>query len=179
MTTTREELATLGGGCFWCLEAVYELVRGVSRVVNGYAGGTTTNPTYEAVCSGNTGHAEVVQITFDPDQVSYRELLDLFFTMHNPTTLNRQDPDSGTQYRSAIYYHDGAQRATAEAALADAQPLWKDPIVTEITALDTFYDAEDYHQGYFRNNPWAGYCQVIIQPKVAKLRKEHLEALRA
>ncbi|MDA1035402.1 MAG: peptide-methionine (S)-S-oxide reductase MsrA [Chloroflexi bacterium] len=178
MTTTREEFATLAGGCFWCIEAVFELVRGVKRVVNGYAGGSTADPSYEAVCSGNTGHAEVVQITFDPDQVTYRELLDLFFTMHNPTTLNRQDPDSGTQYRSAVYYHDDAQRVIAEAALTDAQAVWNNPIVTEIEALDTFYAAEDYHQGYFRNNPWAGYCQVIIQPKVAKLRKEHLDALR-
>lgn len=179
MTLAKAEMATLGGGCFWCLEAIYELVRGVTRVVNGYAGGTTSNPSYEAVCSGNTGHAEVVQITFNPHDVSYRELIDLFFTMHNPTTLNRQDPDSGTQYRSAIYYNSDAQREAAESALADAQALWKDPIVTEITPLDMFYMAEDYHQSYFRNNPWSGYCQLIIQPKVAKLRKEHLKVLRA
>lgn len=178
MTTTREEAATLAGGCFWCIEAVFELVRGVKSVVNGYAGGTTPNPSYEQVCSGTTGHTEVVQVTFDPDEVTYRELLDLFFTMHDPTTLNRQGPDSGTQYRSAVYYHDDAQRETVEAALADAQAAWKHPIVTEVAPLDTFYAAEDYHQGYFRNNRGQGYCQVVIEPKVAKLRKEHLDALK-
>ena len=178
MTTTREEIATLAGGCFWCIEAVYELVRGVKSAINGYAGGTTPNPSYEQVCSGTTGHTEVVQVTFDPDEVTYRELLDLFFTMHDPTTLNRQGPDSGTQYRSAVYYHDDAQRETVEAALADAQAAWKDPIVTDVAPLDTFYAAEDYHQGYFRNNRGQGYCQVVIEPKVAKLRKEHLNALK-
>jgi len=179
MTEARKEIATLGGGCFWCLEAVYELVRGVNSVVNGYAGGSTLNPSYQAVCSGDTGHAEVVQVKFDPDQVTYRELMDLFFTMHDPTTLNRQGPDSGTQYRSAIYYHDDVQRVIAQAALANAQALWKNSIVTEIETLDTFYEAEDYHQGYFRNNRGQGYCQVIIEPKVSKLRKEHLDVLRA
>jgi peptide-methionine (S)-S-oxide reductase len=179
MTEARKEIATLGGGCFWCLEAVYELVRGVNSVVNGYAGGSTFNPSYQAVCSGDTGHAEVVQVKFDPDQVTYRELMDLFFTMHDPTTLNRQGPDSGTQYRSAIYYHDDVQRVIAQAALANAQALWKNSIVTEIETLDTFYEAEDYHQGYFRNNRGQGYCQVIIEPKVSKLRKEHLDVLRA
>jgi len=178
MTEARKEIATLGGGCFWCLEAVYELVRGVNSVVNGYAGGSTLNPSYQAVCSGDTGHAEVVQIKFDPDQITYRELMDLFFTMHDPTTPNRQGPDSGTQYRSAIYYNDDAQRVIAQAALANAQVLWKNSIVTEIEALDTFYEAEDYHQGYFRNNRGQGYCQVIIEPKVSKLRKEHFDALR-
>jgi peptide-methionine (S)-S-oxide reductase len=179
MTEARKEIATLGGGCFWCLEAVYESVRGVNSVVNGYAGGSTFNPSYQAVCSGDTGHAEVVQVKFDPDQVTYRELMDLFFTMHDPTTLNRQGPDSGTQYRSAIYYHDDVQRVIAQAALANAQALWKNSIVTEIETLDTFYEAEDYHQGYFRNNRGQGYCQVIIEPKVSKLRKEHLDVLRA
>ena len=175
------EMATLAGGCFWCLEAVYEQVRGVERVVNGYTGGATVNPTYYEVCSGKTGHAEAVQLTFDPDQVSYRELVGLFFTMHDPTTLNRQGPDTGTQYRSAIYHHDEEQRRIAEEVIADftERRVWRSPIVTELQPLGAFYDAEDYHQQYYRNNPGAGYCQVIIAPKVAKLRKEHLEALKA
>ena len=175
------EMATLAGGCFWCLEAVYEQVRGVERVVNGYTGGSTVNPTYREVCSGDTGHAEAVQLTFDPEQVSYPELLELFFTMHDPTTLNRQGPDTGTQYRSAIFHHDEEQRRVAEEVLADftERRVWPAPIVTELQPLDVFYDAEDYHQQYFRNNPWAGYCQFIIAPKVAKLRKEHFEALKA
>ncbi len=174
------EMATLAGGCFWCLEAVYEQVRGVERVVNGYTGGATVNPTYYEVCSGKTGHAEAVQLTFDPDQVSYRELVGLFFTMHDPTTLNRQGPDTGTQYRSAIYHHDEEQRRIAEEVIADftERRIWRSPIVTELQPLGAFYDAEDYHQQYYRNNPGAGYCQVIIAPKVAKLRKEHLEALK-
>jgi peptide-methionine (S)-S-oxide reductase len=174
----RQEIATLAGGCFWCIEAVFELVRGVEKLVSGYAGGKTVNPTYSDVCSGNTGHAEVVQVTFDPDVVTYREIVDLFFVVHDPTTLNRQGPDSGTQYRSAVYYHDDAQREQAEAALVAAQALWPDPIVTEITAVPEFYLGEDYHQEYFRSNPGQGYCQVIIAPKVAKFRKEHLDALR-
>ena len=174
------EMATLAGGCFWCLEAVYEQVRGVEKVVNGYTGGATVNPTYYEVCSGKTGHAEAVQLTFDPDQVSYRELVELFFTMHDPTTLNRQGPDAGTQYRSAIYHHDEEQRRIAEEVIADftERRIWRSPIVTELQPLGVFYDAEDYHQQYYRNNPGAGYCQVIIAPKVAKLRKEHLEALK-
>lgn len=179
MTTGREETAVLGGGCFWCLEAVFELVRGVSKVVSGYAGGHVPSPTYRDVCSGRTGHAEVVQLTFDPDVVTYRQLLDLFFTSHDPTTLNRQGPDTGTQYRSAIYYKDEAQREAAEEAKQAAQALWPARIVTEIAPLDTFFPAEDYHQGYFRGNPWQPYCQVIIEPKVAKLRKEHLDMLKA
>ena len=175
------ETATLAGGCFWCLEAVYEQVRGVEKVVNGYTGGSTVNPTYREVCSGATGHAEAVQLTFDPEQVSYRQLLDLFFTMHDPTTLNRQGPDTGTQYRSAVFHHDEEQRSTAEEVVADftERRVWPAPIVTELQPLDVFYDAEDYHQQYFRNNPSAGYCQFIIAPKVAKLRKERFEALKA
>ena len=175
------ETATLAGGCFWCLEAVYEQVRGVEKVVNGYTGGSTVNPTYREVCSGATGHAEAVQLTFDPEQVSYRQLLDLFFTMHDPTTLNRQGPDTGTQYRSAVFHHDEEQRSTAEEVVADftERRVWPAPIVTELQPLDVFYDAEDYHQQYFRNNPSAGYCQFIIAPKVAKLRKEHFEELKA
>jgi peptide-methionine (S)-S-oxide reductase len=179
MTEKRRETATLAGGCFWCIEAVFELVKGVEKLVSGYAGGTTVNPSYYDVCTGNTGHAEVVQVTFDPDIVTYREIVDLFFVVHDPTTMNRQGPDSGTQYRSAVYYHDDAQRQQAEAALEDARSRWDAPIVTEITAMPEFYPAEDYHQEYFRMNPGQGYCQVIIAPKVAKFRKDHLEALRA
>jgi peptide-methionine (S)-S-oxide reductase len=179
MSGQRQEIATLAGGCFWCIEAVFELVRGVDKAVSGYAGGNTVSPSYYDVCTGMTGHAEVVQLTFDPDVVTYREMIDLFFVTHDPTTLNRQGPDSGTQYRSAVYYHDDAQREQAEAALSAAQSLWPNPIVTEITAMPEFYPAEDYHQEYFRMNPGQGYCQVIIAPKVAKFRKEHLEAIRA
>lgn len=179
MSGERQEIATLAGGCFWCTEAVFELVRGVDKLVSGYTGGTAPNPSYYDVCTGMTGHAEAVQVTFDPDVVSYREIVDLFFVTHDPTTLNRQGPDSGTQYRSAIYYHNEAQREQAQAALEAAQSRWDNPIVTEITAASQWYDAEDYHQEYYRNNPGQGYCQVIIAPKVAKFRKEHLEALRA
>jgi peptide-methionine (S)-S-oxide reductase len=174
----RQETATLAGGCFWCIEAVFELVRGIETLVSGYAGGTTANPTYYDICTGLTGHAEVVQLTFAPDVVTYREILDLFFVIHDPTTLNRQGPDSGTQYRSAIYYHNEAQREQAEAALGAVQVLWPQPIVTEIEAMPEFYPAENYHQEYFRMNPGQGYCQVIIAPKVAKFRKEHLNSMR-
>ena len=174
----QREIATLGGGCFWCIEAVFELVRGVEKVESGYIGGHVVNPSYEAVCTGNTGHAEACQLTFDPDMVSYRALLDLFFASHDPTTLNRQGPDSGPQYRSEVFTHSDAQRQTAQAALEAARALWKDPVVTEISDATEWYPAEDYHQQYFRSNPWAGYCQVIIEPKVAKFRKEHLDALR-
>ena len=176
---TRTETATLAGGCFWCLEAVYEQLRGVEQVVNGYTGGHLPNPTYEQVCSGRTGHAEAVQVTYDPAAVSYRDLVRLFFRMHDPTTLNRQWPDVGTQYRSAVYWHDDAQRLAAEEELEAARALWDDPIVTEVAPLEVFYAAEDYHQQYYRKNPHQGYCQVVIAPKVAKLRKEHLEALQA
>ena len=172
------EVATLAGGCFWCIEAVFELVRGVEKVESGYIGGHVANPSYEAVCTGNTGHAEACQLTFDPEVVSYRALLDLFFTSHDPTTLNRQGPDSGPQYRSEVFTHSDAQRQTAQAALEAARALWKDPLVTEISDATEWYPAEDYHQQYFRSNPWAGYCQVIIEPKVAKFRKEHVDALR-
>ena len=175
------ETATLAGGCFWCLEAVFEQLRGVESVVSGYSGGHTANPTYEMVCGGRTGHAEVVQITFDPAVVSYRELLGLFFTMHDPTTLNRQGPDSGTQYRSAVYYHSAEQKAVAEETIAEltASAVWPAPIVTEVTPIDVFYPAEEYHQEYYRRNLGQPYCQVIIAPKVAKLRKEYLAALKA
>lgn len=174
------EQATFGGGCFWCLEAVFELVRGVDRVVSGYAGGSLPSPSYEQVCTGTTGHAEVVQITFDPAQVSFRDLLNIFFTTHDPTTLNRQGADVGTQYRSAIFYHDAAQKATAEEAIKEltAAGLWSNPIVTQIAPLDIFYAAEDYHQGYFRAHPGQSYCRAVIDPKVAKFRKLYQSKMR-
>jgi len=157
---SNTELATLGGGCFWCLEAVYDELRGVHAVVSGYAGGSTPNPTYRQVASGRTGHAEVVQITFDPDIISFRDILQVFFTIHDPTTLNRQGADVGTQYRSAIFYHSEDQRAIAEAVIAEMEDagLWANPIVTEVTPLETFYVAEDYHQGYYENNSRQPYC---------------------
>lgn len=175
---SRREVATLAGGCFWCLEAVYDELRGVERVESGYAGGQVPNPSYELVCTGTTGHAEVVQITFDSDVISYRELLDVFFTIHDPTTLNRQGADRGTQYRSAIFTHSDEQRAEAERAVAAAQALWKGPIVTEVVPLDAFYPAEPYHRDYYARNPGQGYCQIVIAPKVAKARKTFVDKLK-
>ncbi|CDM64602.1 peptide-methionine (S)-S-oxide reductase MsrA [Pyrinomonas methylaliphatogenes] len=175
------ELATLAGGCFWCLEAVFSEVRGVERVISGYTGGHVPNPTYQQVCTGMTGHAEAVQITFDPQQISYKELLEIFFAIHDPTTLNRQGADIGTQYRSAIFYHSPEQREIAEemiAALERAQ-VWDRPIVTEIAPAAAFYPAEDYHQGYFRKNPDQPYCQVVVAPKVAKLRAKFRDKLKS
>ena len=174
------ELATLGGGCFWCLEAVYEQLSGVIGVESGYAGGLVPNPTYEKVCTGRTGHAEVVQVAFDPETITFEELLEVFFTIHDPTTLNRQGADIGTQYRSAIFTHDERQRAIAEAVIGriEAEGIWDDPIVTEVAPLEAFYKAEDYHQEYFRRNPGQPYCQVVIAPKVAKFRKRYFEKLR-
>ena len=173
--------ATLAGGCFWCLEAVFLRLRGVHRVESGYAGGHVENPNYRAVCSGTTGHAEVVQIEFDPEVISYRELLEVFFAIHDPTTLNRQGADVGTQYRSAIFYHDQAQQQTAERTIAELeeQKIWDDPVVTEIVPLERFYPAEDYHREYYDRNPEQGYCQVVISPKVAKLRQKFAEKLKA
>ena len=173
------ELATLAGGCFWCLDAVYRDLRGVEQVVSGYMGGQIANPSYEMVCTGTTGHAEIVEITFDPDVISYRELLEVFFTIHDPTTLNRQGADSGTQYRSAIFYHSPDQKATAEEVIAKVQPLWDDPIVTEVAPADTFYPGEEHHQDYYNNNPNQPYCQVVIEPKVAKARARFLEKLKS
>jgi peptide-methionine (S)-S-oxide reductase len=175
------ELATLAGGCFWCLEAVYKGLRGVESVVSGYAGGDVPRPTYNQVCTGTTGHAEVVQLTFDPRAVSFRELLEVFFTVHDPTTLNRQGADVGTQYRSAIFYHSPAQRETAEQTIAElsAARLWDAPIVTEVVPFEEFYPAEDYHQNYFENNPFQPYCRAVVAPKVAKFRKQFLEKLKA
>jgi peptide-methionine (S)-S-oxide reductase len=177
----RTEMATLGGGCFWCLEAVYDQLRGVTDVVSGYSGGHVPNPTYEAVCGKMTGHAEVIQVTYDADVISFRDILNVFFTIHDPTTLNRQGNDVGPQYRSAIFYHSSEQKQIAEETIADLnqQGLWGKPIVTEVTALDTFYPAEGYHQEYFARNPYQGYCQMIIAPKVAKFRKQYMEQLKA
>lgn len=175
------EQATLGGGCFWCLEPIYDALKGVTDVVSGYAGGDVPNPSYELVCTGRTGHAEVVQITFDPAVISYRELLEVFFTVHDPTTLNRQGADVGTQYRSVIFYHSPEQRATAEDVIADVarQGWYNDPLVTQLAPYEMFYPAEDYHQQYFERNPFQGYCRVVIAPKVAKFRQKYMEQLKA
>jgi peptide-methionine (S)-S-oxide reductase len=180
MNQKRTESATLGGGCFWCLEAVFSQLEGVERVVSGYAGGRVENPTYEQVCGGRTGHAEVAQVTFDPETLSYRDLLEIFFAFHDPTTLNRQGPDSGTQYRSAIFHHSPEQKAIAESAIADltAGRVWDDPIVTEVAPLGTFYPAEDYHQSYYQQNPGQPYCRAMIAPKVAKLRSKYAARLK-
>jgi peptide-methionine (S)-S-oxide reductase len=180
MSIKPPEMATLAGGCFWCLEAVFEQLRGVGRIVPGYAGGQAADPTYEQVCSGTTGHAEVVQITFDPGEVSCRDLLDVFFTIHDPTTSNRQGADIGTQYRSAVFYHTTAQLETAQAAIAalTAQGIWDAPIVTEVVPLPAFYPAEEYHWHYFERNPGQGYCRAVIAPKVAKLRKGFMARLK-
>jgi peptide-methionine (S)-S-oxide reductase len=174
------EVATLAGGCFWCLEAVYEQLKGVEKVVSGYMGGHVPNPSYNAVCGGHTGHAEVVQITFDPAQVSYRELLEVFFTIHDPTTLNRQGGDVGTQYRSAVFTHNAEQEQTAREVIRDIEEegIWENPIVTQVTAAPEFYPAEEYHQQYFRRNPGQGYCQVVIAPKVSKFRQKYLSKLQ-
>jgi peptide-methionine (S)-S-oxide reductase len=167
------ETATLAGGCFWCLEATFEMLEGVEKSVSGYAGGHVRDPTYKAVCTGKTGHAEVVQLTFDPAVIGFSDLLDVFFTIHDPTTLHRQGADVGTQYRSAIYYHGPEQKALAEAKIKelDAKKVWGAKIVTEVAPLAEFYAAEDYHQGYYRNNPYQGYCQAVVAPKVQKMRK--------
>jgi len=174
------DVATLAGGCFWCLEAVYEELKGVDTVVSGYSGGAKNNPTYEQVCSGTTGHTEVVQVTFDPAEASYRDLLKVFFTIHDPTTLNRQGDDVGSQYRSAIFHHTPAQQADAEAVIAElsAQQVWDNPIVTEVVPLTKFWPAEEYHQHFFARNPTQGYCRAIVAPKVAKFRKQFLARLR-
>jgi peptide-methionine (S)-S-oxide reductase len=174
------EVATLGGGCFWCLEAVYVELRGVEKVVSGYAGGHVKNPTYREVCNGTTGHAEVVQVTFDPAVIGFADILRVFFTIHDPTTLNRQGADVGTQYRSAIFYHDEAQKQTAIAVMHEiaAQRIWPNPLVTELAPLDVFYPAEAYHQDYFARNAMQPYCQVVIAPKVAKFRKQYFAQLQ-
>lgn len=176
-----KEIATLAGGCFWCLEAVYDGMRGVESVESGYMGGQTLDPTYEQVCGGHTGHAEVVRVTFDPARVSFKELLEVFFVIHDPTTLNQQGNDVGTQYRSAIFYHTPQQKADAEEVMAGltAAKLWKKPIVTELAPAGKFYVAEGYHQEYFARNPYQPYCQLVVAPKVAKFRKQFLEKLKS
>jgi peptide-methionine (S)-S-oxide reductase len=174
------EVATLAGGCFWCIEAVFREVDGVQNVVSGYTGGTTVNPTYQQVCAGKTGHAEAVQMSFNPSKISYRGILEIFFSVHDPTTLNRQGADVGTQYRSAIFYHNEQQKAVAEALIGELNKahLWKKPIVTQIVPLDTFYPAEDYHQEYFSRHPEQAYCQMVISPKVSKFRKQGTKRLK-
>ena len=177
----KNQTATLAGGCFWCLEAVFKRLRGVTRAESGYAGGHVEDPTYHAVCAGNTGHAEVVQVDFDPQQITYRDLLEVFFAIHDPTTLNRQGNDVGTQYRSAIFYHDDAQKQEAVRTIDEltAQEIWDKPVVTEVVPLTKFYPAEAYHRDYYDRNPEQGYCQVVISPKVAKLRQKFAEMLKA
>jgi peptide-methionine (S)-S-oxide reductase len=168
----RPELATFGGGCFWCTEAVLQRIEGVLSVTSGYAGGTQENPTYEQVCTGSTGHAEVIQVAYDPAMIGYEEVLDIFWQSHDPTTLNRQGADRGTQYRSIILYADEKQKSAAEKSRQKAQAKLKDPIVTEIVPLETFWKAEDYHQGYYNSHASEGYCRMVISPKLKKL---HLE----
>jgi peptide-methionine (S)-S-oxide reductase len=175
-----KEVATLAGGCFWCLEAVFDDLKGVDQVDSGYSGGSIPHPSYRQVCTGTTGHAEVVQITFDPRVISYKELLQVFFTVHDPTTLNRQGPDAGTQYRSAIFYHTPEQKTTAEQVINEitAARIWPAPIVTEVTSFSVFYPAEDYHQEYFKFNGEQPYCRAVVAPKVAKFRKQFRERLK-
>ena len=174
------EVATLAGGCFWCLEAVFDELKGVESVESGYSGGHVESPSYAQVCDGDTGHAEVVQVTFDPQVLSYKDLLTVFFTIHDPTTLNRQGHDVGTQYRSAIFYHDEGQKKVAEEVIHEitAAGIWDAPLVTEVTPFDKFFMAEDYHQEFFRKNPFQGYCRAVIAPKVAKFRHEFAERLK-
>ena len=174
------EVATLAGGCFWCLEAVFEQLTGVQKVVSGYSGGRVANPSYSQVCTGTTGHAEVVQVTFDPNVITFRELLEVFFTIHDPTTLNRQGADVGPQYRSVIFYHSIEQKAVAQQVIQEinAAQIWDAPIVTEVTPFTVFYEAEEYHQEYFRRNPEQAYCRVVIAPKVVKFRAKYLAKLK-
>lgn len=174
-TSSELELATLGGGCFWCLEAVFEQLRGVEEVVSGYSGGTVPDPSYQQICGGRTGHAEVVQVAFDPHVLSYRDILEVYFDIHDPTTLNRQGADVGPQYRSVIFYHDGDQKRIAERVIEELNQagIWDRPIVTEVVPLETFYAAEPYHQEYFQRNPGQPYCRAVVAPKVAKLRRRH------
>ena len=174
------QTATLGGGCFWCTEAVFSELKGVEKVESGYSGGTVPNPTYEQVCTGRTGHAEVDQITFNPTVISYKEILQIFFTVHDPTTLNRQGADVGTQYRSAIFYHNEEQRTIAEQVVKEIEDakIWDAPIVTQLAPFETFYKAEDYHQEYFKQNPYQSYCQVVVAPKVAKFRAHYRAKLK-
>jgi len=173
------ETIVLGGGCFWCLEAVYQELRGVQQIESGYSGGTLPNPSYEQVCEGSTGHAEVVRLTYDPEQVGYRELLEIFFTIHDPTTPNRQGNDIGTQYRSVIYYQDAGQQDIARQVIAEMANVWDAPIVTELSPLGAFYPAEDYHRNYYSQHPLQGYCAFVVAPKVAKFRKLFADRVKA
>ncbi len=180
MKNKKLELATLGGGCFWCIEAVLQQIKGVEKVVSGYTGGNAPGkPTYREVCSGLTGHAEVAQITFDANVIKFEELLVIFMTSHNPTTLNRQGGDSGTQYRSVIFYHNEEQKEIAEIVIKDLAPYFEDAIVTEISGIGTFYEAEEHHQNYYNNNKTQGYCSAVITPKLAKLRSMHADSLKS
>jgi peptide-methionine (S)-S-oxide reductase len=178
--SNAREVATVGGGCFWCTEAVFSELQGVEQVLPGYAGGSVPNPSYEDVCTGATGHAEVVQVTFDPTQISYSDLLRIFFTVHDPTTLNRQGADVGSQYRSIILYQSPTQQQAAQVVMQEvtAEKLWKHPLVTELVPLRAFYPAEEYHRDYFRRNPNKGYCMMVISPKVSKFRKHYADRLR-
>jgi len=180
MNNKNLEMATLGGGCFWCVEAVLQELKGIEKIVSGYTGGNAPGkPTYREVCSGLTGHAEVVQVTFNPEVISYTDLLVVFMTSHDPTTLNRQGADVGSQYRSVIYYHNEGQKAVAEKVIQEIASYFDNPIITEISPLGTFYEAEDYHQDYYRNNQSQGYCSAVISPKLTKLRKMHADKLKA
>ena len=172
------EITTLGGGCFWCLEAVYQQVKGMQAVESGYTGGQVKDPTYEQVCDGNTGHAEVVRVSFDPVVTTYREILEIFFTIHDPTTLNRQGNDAGTQYRSVIYFHTPQQQDTARHVIAEMANVWDAPIVTEVADAAHFYPAEEYHQEFFKRNPNQGYCMAVVSPKVSKFRKSFVSRLK-
>jgi len=172
------EIATLGGGCFWCTEAVFQQLKGIKAVESGYTGGHVENPQYEKICEGTTGHAEVVRLTFDSEVVSFREILEVFFTIHDPTTLNRQGNDVGTQYRSVIYFHTPEQQDTAKHVIAEMANVWDAPIVTELSPAETYYKAESYHQNYFRQNPMQGYCAFIVAPKVSKVRKTFSDKIR-
>ncbi len=180
-SSPNREVATLGAGCFWCVEAVFDELRGVETVESGYSGGQVPNPSYEQVCTGRTGHAEVIQVTFDPEVVSFRQILEVFFTVHDPTTLNRQGADVGTQYRSAIFYHSPEQKATAGQVIAEMNGagIWNAPIVTEVAEFSEFFPAGEYHRDYYRRNPNQGYCQIVIAPKVAKFRKKYLANLKS
>jgi peptide-methionine (S)-S-oxide reductase len=180
MSDNNREIATLGGGCFWCLDGVFKDLRGIEKVESGYTGGHVKNPSYQAVCTGTTGHAEVVQLTFNPTEVSFKEILEVFFTIHDPTTLNRQGYDEGTQYRSAIFYHSPEQKEIAEQVIDElnAAKIWGNPIVTEVSPIGDFYGAEGYHQNYFENNPNQPYCRAVVEPKVAKFRKYFFEKLK-
>ncbi|ETN94772.1 peptide-methionine (S)-S-oxide reductase [Zhouia amylolytica] len=179
MTNKKLEIATIGGGCFWCTEAVFQQIKGVEKVVSGYTGGNAPGkPTYREICSGLTGHAEVIQVHYDPEQIAYEDLLVIFMTSHDPTTLNRQGADVGTQYRSVIFYHNEKQKEVAETVLKEMITYYQDPIVTEISPASVFYEAEDYHQNYYNNNSTQGYCSVVITPKLTKLRQQHADKLK-